>query len=144
MPRNVSISGGDNCQLLGGNRVIHHINRKKYKKTNKTMRKFLSKKRRNLLKTLKRSFKYNTKKKRKTNKKNKTYKKRNLNKKRKTNNRRKMRGGAPLSPASYLEEGPRVDNNVIDSVQYSVGDNLNGESALANPPPVVRTNGCLI
>ena len=58
--------------------------------------------------------------------------------------KKRMRGGAPLSPALFSNEAARVDPNIIDSATYSVGDNLNGESALANPPPVVRTNGCLV
>ena len=133
--------GGDNCtSLIGGNLHIRHGNRKIHKKKRKTLRKFLSKKRRNLLKTLKRTFKY-----KKSNKKrkSKSQKKRRPIKKRKTMKKR-MRGGAPLSPASYGNEAARVDPNIIDSAQYSVGDNLNGQSALANPPPIVRTNACAL
>ena len=57
---------------------------------------------------------------------------------------KRMRGGGALSPASYGNEAPRVDPNIIDSVRFSVGDNLNGQSALANPPPIVRTDGCRV
>lgn len=125
-----------NCgvHIAGGNLHIRHSNRKIHKKKRKTLRKFLSKKRRNLLKTLKRTFKY-----KKSNKKRKfkSQKKRRPMKKR-------MRGGGALSPASYGNEAPRVDPNIIDSAQFSVGDNLNGQSALANPPPIVRTNACVV
>ncbi len=140
-----SLVGGKSCgahaslvggNQLGGNRYIRHSNRKIHKKRRKTLRKFLSKKRRSLLKTLKRTFKY-----KKSNKKRKS--KRRPTKKRRPMKKR-MRGGAPLSPALFSNEAARVDPNIIDSATYSVGDNLNGESALANPPPVVRTNGCLV
>ena len=139
--------GGDGCgsaSLIGGNRYIRDSNRKIYKKRRKTLRKFLSKKRRGLLKTLKRTFKYKkSNKKRKSIKKSKSMKKRRPIKKRKSMKKR-MRGGAALSPASYGNEAARVDPNIIDSAQFSVGDNLNGQSALANPPPVVRTNACVV
>lgn len=136
--------GGGDCgsapTIVGGNLNIRHSNRKIHKKKRKTLRKFLSKKRRSLLKTLKRTFKY-----KKSNKKrkSKSQKKRRPMKKRKSMKKR-MRGGGALSPASYGNEAPRVDPNIIDSAQFSVGDNLNGQSALANPPPIVRTNACVV
>ena len=88
--------GGDNCVTLsGGNLHIRHSNRKIHKKKRKTLRKFLSKKRRGLLNTLKRTFKYkqgNKKRKSKSQKKRRPMKKRKSAKKR-------MRGGGALSPA---------------------------------------------
>ena len=130
---------GGGSTLVGGNLHIRHDNRKIHKKKRKTLRKFLSKKRRGLLKTLKRTFKY-----KKSNKKrmSKSQKKRRPIKKRKS--MKKRMGGGALSPASYGNEAPRVDPNIIDSVQFSVGDSLNGQSALANPPPIVRTNACAV
>ena len=136
--------GGGACGNVhvtaGGNRHIPHANRKIYKKKRKTLRKFLSKKRRGLLKTLKRTFKY---KKSNRKRKSKSQKKRRPMKKRKSMKKR-MRGGGVLSPAVYGNEAARIDPNIIDSAQFSVGDNLNGQSALANPPPIVRTNACVV
>jgi hypothetical protein len=126
--------------IVGGNLHIRHSNRKMHKKKRKTLRKFLSKKRRGLLNTLKRTFKY---KKGNKKRKSKSQKKRRPMKKRKSAKKR-MRGGGALSPASYGSEATRVDPNIIDSARFSVGDNLNGQSALANPPPIVRTDGCRV
>ena len=137
------LSGGDGYTLStvsGGSRHIPHTNRKIHKKKRKTLRKFLSKKRRGLLKTLKRTFKY---KKSNRKRKSKSQKKRRPMKKRKSAKKR-MRGGGVLSPAVYGNEAARIDPNIIDSAQFSVGDNLNGQSALANPPPIVRTNACAV
>jgi len=148
MPHCDTIQGGCGtaATIVGGNLHIRHSNRKIHKKKRKTLRKFLSKKRRGLLNTLKRTFKYkkgNKKRKSKSQKKRRPMKKRKFAKKRKSAKKR-MRGGGALSPASYGNEAPRVDPNIIDSVRFSVGDNLNGQSALANPPPIVRTDGCRV
>ena len=104
------------------------------------MRKYLVNKKRRLFKTLKRSFKHTGLK-----GKRKRLKKRKLSKKRKstTYKRRRMSGGSVLSPAVFSPSGETAANNIImDSAQYSIGSNLHGNSAMANPPPVIATNGC--
>lgn len=130
--------GGDSCgALVGGTRHARHSNRKIHKKKRKTLNKFLSNKRRGLLKTLKRTFKY-----KKSNKKRKSMKKRRPMKKRKSMKKR-MRGGGGLTPASYGNGAPHTEpNNIISSVDYSVGGILDDKSALANPPPIVGRSAC--
>ena len=103
----------------------------------KSKKKILSRKRRQLLKTIKRKLKYSRKGK-------KQRVRRKSNKKRKTNKKRILRGGSPLSPADFSQQLPDMDNNIQHSSVYSVGGNISStDSALANPPPVEGGNGCL-
>lgn len=135
----VDHNGGNNYSVVGG-KPMYHSNRKIHKKRNKTLRKYLVNKKRKLFKTLKRSFKHTGLK-----GKRKKLKKRKLSKKRKstTYKRRRMSGGSVLSPAVFSPSGETASNNIImDSAQYSIGSNLYGNSAMANPPPVIATNGC--
>ena len=144
-------SYGGGCTVVGG-KPMYHSNRKIHKKRNKTLRKYLVNKKRRLFKTLKRSFKHTglkgkrkRLKKRKLSMKRKLSNKRKLSKKRKstTYKRRRMSGGSVLSPAIFSPSGETAtNNNIMDSAQYSIGSNLHGNSAMANPPPVIATNGC--
>jgi hypothetical protein len=108
----------------GGTKHIIHYNRKLGKSRRKTLRKFLSKKRRTMLGVIRKGYK---------------------SLKRSKSLKRRMRGGGALTPASigFDTNSPSGGNNVADSVMYSLADGLGGEpSALANPPIPSRLSGC--
>ena len=110
----------------GGTRHIIHYNRKIGKTRRKALRKFLSKKRRALLKTLKKGYK-------------------KLNIRKSLKRRKSLKGGAPLSPANIDFANTNNTEHVVieDSAVYSTNEGLKGESsALANPPIATRSNGC--
>ena len=128
----------------GGSRHIIHYNRKIGKTRRKALRKFLSKKRQALLKTLKKGYK--SLKQRKTLKRRKSLKRRKPLKRSKSLKRRKsLKGGASLSPANIDFANTNNTEHVVieDSAVYSTNEGLNGESnALANPPIATRSNAC--
>ena len=116
----------------GGSRLIRHYNRKLGKSRRKSLSKFLSKRRRNLLKTIKKGYKTIT---------------RSGSSKRRGSSKRSMRGGGviALSPSNIdFANTTNSESTVIaDSVQYSLGPAKDGDSsAMANPPTPTRLNGC--
>ena len=135
----------------GGSKHIIHYNRKLGKTRRKSLSKFLSKRRRNLLKTIKKG--YNTITKSKSSKRRKSSNRRNSSKRRKSLKRRKsskrsMRGGGTLSlsPADidFANTANREGNVIEDSSRYSLGPSggADDSSALANPPTPTRLNDC--
>lgn len=134
----------------GGSRLIIHYNRKIGKTRRKALRKFLSKKRRALLKTLKKGYKNlnirKSLKRRKSLRRSKSLNRRKSLKRSKSLKRRKsLKGGAPLSPANIDFANTNNTEHVVieDSAVYSTNEGLKGESsALANPPITTRSNGC--
>ena len=117
----------------GGSKHIIHYKRKLGKSRRKALGNFLSKRRRNLLKTIKKGYKTIT---------------RSKSSKRRGSSKRSMRGGGvfSLSPADIdFANTTHTDGNVIeDSARYSLGPS-GGEddsSALANPPTPTRLKNC--
>ena len=128
----------------GGSRLIRHYNRKLGKSRRKSLSKFLSKRRRNLLKTIKKGYKTIT---RSGISKRRGSSKRRGPSKRRGTSKRSMRGGGviALSPSNIdFANTTNSESTVIaDSVQYSLGPAKDGDSsAMANPPTPTRLNGC--
>ena len=123
----------------GGSKHIIHYKRKLGKSRRKSLGKFLSKRRRNLLKTIKKGYKTMTR--------SKTSKRRKPSKRRKSS-KRSMRGGGALSlsPADIdFANTANSEGNVInDSSRYSLGPSggADDSSALANPPTPTRLTNC--
>ena len=117
----------------GGSKHIIHYKRKLGKSRRKSLGKFLSKRRRNLLKTIKKGYKTMT---------------RSKSSKRRKPSKRSMRGGGALSlsPADIdFANTANSEGNVInDSSRYSLGPSggADDSSALANPPTPTRLTNC--